>query len=121
MNVLEIIKVVLYALAGFIPPVSAFIVAIKKWKSTRAEKDLLEVVNGFIAVAEQTFSGLDLVMKAQGASAGSVKKENVMTKLQAYAMEKGYKIDLDYWSTKIDEIVAFTREVNAQKKADQTA
>ena len=116
MSWLDIIKIIVYVLSGLIPSLVGLFFTFKKWRATRAENDLLEVVNGFITVAEQTFDGLDAVMKAQGSSAGTVKKENVMTKLQAYAMEKGYKIDLEYWSKKIDEIVAFTREVNAKKK-----
>lgn len=116
MSWFEIFKIILSVLTGLIPSLVGLYFAIKKWKATRAENDLLVVVNGFITTAEQTFAGLDAVMKAQNSSAGAVKKENVMTKLQSYAMEKGYKIDLDYWSKKVDEIVAFTREVNAKKK-----
>lgn len=115
MNWLEIAKIAVSVVSGLVPSLVALVVAIKKWHNTRAEKDMLEVVNGLIATAEQTFAGLDVVMKAKGESAGSVKKENVMTKLQAYAIEKGYKLDLEFWSAKIDEIVAFTREVNAKK------
>lgn len=116
MHWLEIIKIVLSVLVGLLPSLVGLFYTFKKWRTTLAEKDLLEVVNGFIAVAEQTYAGLDAVMKAQNSSAGTVKKENVMTKLQAYAIEKGYDIDLEYWSGKVDELVAFTREVNAKKK-----
>ena len=55
------------------------------------------------------------MLKQRNASAGAVKKDTVMTKLQAYAMEKGYEFDAEFWSNQIDEIVALTRTVNAKQ------
>lgn len=126
-----IIKCAVWLLFGVIPAFITYIVTKKRAKAKAndlssdeelaiandllaAENDLLTVVNGFIAAAEETFAGFDKVMKTQNSSAGGVKKENVMTKLQAYALEKGYKIDLAYWSAKVDELVAFTKSVNAK-------
>lgn len=90
----------------------------------KAENDMIETAQDLVEIAEETFAGFDAVMKAQGSSAGAMKKDTVFTKLQTYALQHGYTFDADYWSAKIDEIVAFTRNVNAKEKtenADKTA
>jgi hypothetical protein len=69
-----------------------------------------------IQAAEVAFDGFDKFMKAQNSSAGTMKKDNVVSKLQAYALSNGYAYDSEFWSSKIDEIVKFTREVNANKQ-----
>ena len=81
----------------------------------KANADLLATANEFIQIAETSYEGFNTILKAQGSSAGPMKKENVLVKLQAYAIQKGYEFDADAWSAKIDEIIAFTREVNAAK------
>ena len=83
--------------------------------SEKASNDMLECLIEAVILAEKTFSGFDKVMKAQNSSAGGLKKENVMTRLQAYALSKNYVFDAEFWSKKIDEIVAFTKEVNSKK------
>ena len=90
--------------------------AVTSTEKEKAYNDMLAVVNQFVEVAETTFAGFDAVMKTQGSSAGSVKKENVMAKLQAYALRSGYDFDEDYWSEKVDEIVSLTKRVNVGKK-----
>lgn len=81
----------------------------------KANADLLATAQDFIQVAETSFEGFNKILKSQNSSAGPMKKENVLVKLQAYAIQKGYEFDADEWSAKIDEIIAFTREVNASK------
>lgn len=78
----------------------------------KASNDMLGCLIEAVILAEKTFNGFDKVMKAQNSSAGGLKKENVMTRLQAYAISKNYVFDADYWSKKVDEIVSFTNEVN---------
>lgn len=80
----------------------------------KAESDLLMIAKQFIKDAEIIFAGFDKVMKAQGSSAGAMKKESVLTKLQSYALNNGYDFDVEYWGNEIDELVKFTREVNTQ-------
>ena len=127
MEITAILKVILAVLAWIIttvvPLVVSLVKAIKARKAaeTEAEKekannDLFTVAQALVATAEKAFSSLDAVLKQQGESAGPMKKENVTAKLQAYALSKGYEYDAELWSAKIDEIVAFTREVNAKKK-----
>lgn len=89
--------------------------AVTEAEKEKATNDMLHAVNNFIEAAEKTFKGFDTVMKSQGSSAGSLKKDTVMTKLQAYAMQNGYEFDEAFWSQKIDNIVAMTKEVNAKK------
>lgn len=80
----------------------------------RAREDLLAVAKQFICAAEIAFEGFDKMMKAQGSSAGAMKKDNVFTKLQAYALQNNYDFDVDEWSAKIDELVAYTKSVNTK-------
>lgn len=90
----------------------------------KAENDMIATAQQYVENAEETFSEFDKVMKEKGSSAGPMKKDTVFTKLQTYALLHGYTFDADYWLKKIDEIVAFTRNVNAKEKtenADKTA
>lgn len=80
-----------------------------------AEADLLNNAKNFIAAAEVAFDGFDKMMKAQNSSAGAMKKDNVFTKLQAYALQNGYDFDATEWSEKIDKLVEFTKSVNTKK------
>lgn len=97
----------------------------RKAAKTEAEKekavnDMLATAQALVESAEAAFAGFDAVMKKQGSSAGAMKKDNVFTKLQTYALQNGYEFNADFWSEKIDEIVAFTRKVNA-KETDKPA
>ena len=83
----------------------------------KANADLLATAKNFISAAEVAFDGFDKMMKAQGGSAGAMKKDTVFTKLQAYALQNGYDFNAEEWSAKIDELVQFTKSVNANKSA----
>lgn len=129
---LDILKAVLVALATFVgtgvPLIIKLVQSIKQAKAAKtaaeAEKafnDMYATAQGLVAAAEVAFDGFDKVMKAQGSSAGAMKKDNVISKLQAYALSHGYEFDAAYWSDKIDEIVKFTREVNAHATTSASA
>ena len=81
----------------------------------KADADLLATAKGFISAAEVAFDAFDKTLKAQGSSAGAMKKDTVFNKLQAYALQNGYSFNVDEWSAKIDELVAYTKSVNAKK------
>jgi hypothetical protein len=81
----------------------------------KADADLLATAKGFIAAAEVAFDAFDKTLKAQGSSAGAMKKDTVFNKLQAYALQNGYSFNVDEWSAKIDELVAYTKSVNVKK------
>lgn len=81
----------------------------------KANADLLATAKGFISAAEVAFEGFDKTMKAQGSSAGAMKKDTVFNKLQAYALQNGYAFDVDEWSQKIDDLVAYAKSVNYKK------
>lgn len=126
MTWLTILKAILVALATFIstgiPLFFKLRSAIKAAKAAQTEaeaekayNDMLTHAQEFIEAAEVAFEGYDKVMKAQGTSAGAMKKKDVTSALQVYALSHGYAYDAEFWSTKIDEIVQFTREVNANK------
>ena len=82
----------------------------------KAKADLLAMAKGFIAAAEVAFDGFDKMLKAQGKpGAGAMKKDSVFNKLQAYALQHGYEFDADEWGKKIDELVSYTKRVNAKQ------
>lgn len=123
----EAIIAIISAVASFllvtlIPSIIALVKFVKSYKSakTDAEKnaiynDMLTEVNKLIAAAEETYKEVDSILKGQGGTgSGTVKKDSVMTKLQAYCAEKGIDFDKEYWSAKVDEIVALTKQVNAK-------
>lgn len=125
MSVTEIIEIAAYSvtfIAGVVTSVIGFVKAHKnKKKAITAEEEsaanqlMLDEANALIEEAEKYFKSLDTILKkTDGTSAGVYKKENVMTKLQAFAATKGIKFDAEYWSSKIDEIVALTKKVNGK-------
>jgi hypothetical protein len=126
MEKLEFVKLIIWAVFFIVTTAVPFIIKLvptikaKRNATTEAERerahnDMLETVNGFIADAEIAFKGFDALMRSQqNTTAGAMKKDTVLTKLQAYALAQGYEFDADYWSQKIDEIVAFTKKVNAK-------
>lgn len=126
---MEIVKLILAILSIILTLVSTptFVALTKAIKARRkaeteaakekANADLLATAKSFISAAEVAFEGFDRMMKAQGQSAGAMKKDNVFSKLQAYALQNGYEFNADEWSKKIDELVKFTKSVNAKKSA----
>lgn len=120
-DILYIVYLCLAFLVGAIPAVISFVRAAKaKHKATTAEekdaqyKEMLDQANKLIESAEVFYDAFDKVLKTQNESAGPYKKESVMTKLQAYALKAGITFDSNYWSEKIDEIVALTKKVNSK-------
>lgn len=126
-TILTIVSSVLGALCTtIIPLVIKLACAIKKRKLAQAAQsaaeadklkaeanaDMLSFVNGLIEEVEALYAGYDKLCKANGGSAGPLKKDNVLTKLQAYALEKGYEFSAESWGKTIDDIVAMTRKVN---------
>lgn len=117
-----IIAIATFVVATLIPSIIALVKYVKKYKAakTEAEKqaiynELLGEANKLIVSAEETYKQVDSLLKQQGgAGSGSVKKDSVMTKLQAYCIEKGVDFDTEFWSGKIDELVQLTRKVNAK-------
>lgn len=132
MTWLNIVYIVLGILATLVstvlPLIFKFVKALKAVKEAKTEaeaekayNDMLSQAQSLIQAAESAFEGFDKVMKAQGSSAGAMKKDNVVSKLQAYALSHGYAYDAEFWSTKIDEIVKFTREVNSKTTTPASA
>ena len=117
-----IIAAITFLIATLIPSIIALVKYVKSYRSakTDAEKqaiynDMLGEANKLIAAAEEKYRELDMLIKSQGgAGCGKDKKDDVLTKLQLYCNEKGLSFDSDYWSKKIDEIVALTKIVNSK-------
>lgn len=128
MDWLNIVYVILGILATLVstvlPLVYKLVKSVKAYKAAKTEaeaekayNDMLTQAQSLIQAAESAFEGFDKVMKAQNSSAGAMKKDNVVSKLQAYALSNGYAYDAEFWSEKIDEIVKFTRRVNSTTAA----
>lgn len=134
-TILKVVYALVSALAVAIPLVIALVANIKSKINIRkklvnttdeAEKaklealnssattDMLNVCNQLIANAETLYTDVSMILKREGKSAGAVKKDSVLSKLQAYAIEHDYNFDIDFWDTKIDEIVDLTKKVNAK-------
>lgn len=125
MDVYDVVKIVI-AIASFLfaTLIPSIILLVNKWKAlkkakTEAEKqaiynDMLGVANTLVGDAEDLYREVDAIVKQRGGTMGLVKKDGVMNKLQAICIEKGVEFDKEYWSNKIDEIVAVTRKVNAR-------
>lgn len=106
---------------GVIPTMIALLKSLKSKRlaKTEAEKEAAKTnmrdhLTTLIESAEKLYKGVDVALKSQGQSAGPMKKDSVISKLQTYAINAGYTFDVEYWSEKIDELVEFTRNVNAK-------
>lgn len=125
MDVLYIIKIVFYIVCGAlstgIPVTIKLIQSIKKMKNaeTKADKeaaykDMKEQMKILIQAAEIAYEDVNKILKEKGSSAGSIKKDSVMLKLQSYATENCYEFVPELWGEEIDKEVAFTRTVNVK-------
>lgn len=123
MNKIDMILTIVYIIAGAlatgIPAVINYFKSRKKLKEaqseeakTAAREDMNSQMKIFVQAAEIAFKDINATLKAKGSSAGPIKHDSVMLKLQNYATEKGYTFDADYWSNQIKELVAITRNVN---------
>lgn len=79
-----------------------------------ATTEMLDVCDTLIAKAEELYADVSTLLKRENKSASAVKKDSVMSKLQAYALEHNYTFDAEYWDKKIDEKVEMTKKVNAK-------
>lgn len=130
---IKIIYAVIGALVSGIPLLLSLIAAIKRFhkaktdaleatdeagklqadaEAAEAKLDLMDYAKQLITTAEETFDTVNKIMKQRGESAGPIKKEVVMARLQSYATENGYDFDETEWSNEVDAIVQLTREVN---------
>ena len=83
--------------------------------AAKAELDLSDKMREAVDAAEQAYSVFDEMAKTRGLSCGAMKKENVLAKLQAYALEKGYTFSAEKWGAAVDEYVAATKRINFPK------
>lgn len=118
-TLLDIIYIIASALVVLIPSLIRIIKTSKALRKARTREEALIAINDmkeqakiFIEAAEIAYDDINKTLKAKGSSAGPVKKDSVMLKLQNYAAEKGYNFDFDFWSKTVDEEVAYTKNVN---------
>lgn len=113
--------VVAEALIIGIPSLIKIILSAKALKASKNNEEKMIAIDDmksqakvFIEAAEIAYKDINDVLKSKGSSAGSVKKDSVMLKLQSYASEKGYDFDIDFWSQEIDKQVQYTKNVNSK-------
>lgn len=105
------------ALCGFVYSLVMFLISRIKAKKNGKEAtdanatlDLQEKARECIAQAEKLYN-----YKVNGQGQGAQKKENVISKLRLYAVEKGYNVDELTLSKMVDDFVAFMN-TNKQNK-----
>ena len=84
----------------------------KNYNKADSQIKLLEEAKVLIKAAEETYKDVNRILKGEGYSAGSVKKDSVMTKLQSFAIEHKLEFNYEEWSKKVDDLVEMTKVVN---------
>lgn len=80
----------------------------------KAKLEMQRLGNELIENAEVLYKDVSALLKKEGKSAGIVKKDSVMSKLQAFALENNYVFDSEYWDKYINETVELTKSVNKE-------
>lgn len=80
----------------------------KSAKAKKAAENLVKICNAIIPFIEEAEDYLNY--------SGEEKKQYVMTKANQYALENKIKFNADIVSSKIDELVALTQQVNKRTK-----
>lgn len=122
-KIMAIAKIVLtvlsYLFTAVVPALIVFFKKHKALKTAKTEEERQKIINAmkadaqvFIIEAENMYKTVDSLLKANGGSCGSVKKEGVMSKLRTEAIQKGLEFDEEFWSKTVDELVKMTKEVN---------
>ena len=116
-----VITVASFLLTCLIPTVIVMINRIKALRKAKTEAEREKIINeiideaqGFVVDAENLYKDIDALVKGQGKTCGAVKKYSGMTKIQDACIVKGIAFDKEFWSKKVDDLVALTRKVNAK-------
>ena len=115
---------IVLAVAGFLISAIPLTIALvsahraRKMAKTDAEvekskADMKEYAMVLMIGAEKLYSNVNNILKQTGDTAGELKKDSVMSKLQSYAFEKGYNFDKEYWSQEIDTTISATKQINS--------
>lgn len=125
MSIETIIQIIYYCIAFLVAAVSFVITIVTSIKARRKAKtkeekeaieaELKEQAKEFIKAAEIAYKDVNDILKSKGSSAGPMKLDSVLSKLQALATEKNYIFDVNYWTKYINDEVEFTREVNSKE------
>lgn len=125
MNIVDILKIVsvvaTFLIGTLIPTIIVLVKKAKQAKKAKTEAERQEIINemlvqaqGFIVEAENLYAQVNSIVKQQGGTCGAIKKDGVMTKLQAVCLDKGIEFDTEFWSKTVDDLVLMTRQVNAK-------
>lgn len=99
--------------------IPALVKAIKQRKAAKTAEEKaaadLQIKNAifeFVGQAEVNYSNLDNALKKLGESAGSLKKENVMSEVRDFCDQNNLPYDKQAISEEVDKTVEFTKKVN---------
>lgn len=135
MNIFQIIYTCAILVIGLTTSIIGFVRAVKAKKAAKRIADekekaeaeakandmLREEANKLMEKAEVFYKNLDVVLKQQGESAGPYKKEDVMAKLQGFAIASGIDFDTEKWSAYVDATCKFTKVLNAKEEIEKAA
>lgn len=111
MENLELIISLASACLGLVVAVAAIIAKYaRSAKARKAAEQTVEICNALMPYIKQAESYVNY--------SGEEKKEYVMTKANRYAIENGIKFDEDAVSNQVEELIALSKEVNADKSTD---
>lgn len=120
--IILLITIASFLLTTLIPTAIVLITRIKALRKAKNEAERQAILNeiiqdaqGFVIDAEDFYKDIDAIVKGQGKTCGALKKDSVMTKIQDTCIVKGLVFDKEFWSKKVDDLVALTRKVNAKK------
>lgn len=101
-----------------LPKFRAALAAARAAKTEQEKSDaklkIKDALIGLIIDVEASYKSLNTALKklGSGETAGSLKKNDVMTKLEQYCINNNYEFDKEYWSAENDKLVDMTKKVN---------
>lgn len=76
-----------------------------------AKNELRELMNSLMVNAEHFYSDYQIMKSAGSKGLGPLKKDQVLTKMNQYCLNRGLEFDSEFWSKQIDDQVEFSKEI----------
>lgn len=119
----EVLQIASYALSILVIVIVPFVIYVyKKIRELIAAKspdeveeilnDIMDKCIEFVRDAENSYKMQNEYLKKEGATAGKLKKENVLAMLKIECMNRGIEFNAGYWERKIYALVEMSKEVN---------
>ena len=118
MERIELILTLIYGVVSLVAAIIAWVKAIKNGNTAKAEKArnaIFAEIKRLVAEAETTYKETNIMLKNVGSSAGSLKKDYVVTAIKAFCLENGFPWNATEMDKAIEDEVAYTKTVNAKE------